>query len=185
MRMEHQTNASRGFTLIEMLAVLAIIVILIVVALPTVTSLTRSTGLQSGTRTIANTLSLARQTALTRGSRAAVVFIRDLTTSAQPVLGGDVSGLRYRTFAVIFSNTQTRAWEYVGKWETLPVGAVFLSGNQPGSLDYIASRTVPFPYSGGPDATLATVEFTQWGVAVEPTAARQYVTLGEGNVNNG
>jgi len=166
------TRRTNGFTLIEMLTVIAIIGILLAATLPAVNSLMKSTGLSVATREVANTLSLARQLAITQRVYARVVFPYSKTGS-QP-------DMWYRTYAVMTNNdnTATLVWKYVSKWEYLPVGVVFLNaipGGGLGALDDLASLKeeplLPFPDTTfGDNGTLSYVEFNPTGAATPLTA---------------
>lgn len=64
----NQSRAGHGFTLIEMLVVIAIILILAVGLVPAASKLTRGYALTASTDSLVGSLMLARQTALTRGA---------------------------------------------------------------------------------------------------------------------
>src|SRR5438132_7643058 len=55
-----------GFTLLELMVVIAVIIILLSLTIPAVTGLTKSSNLNSGARLVANLLSIARSEAINR-----------------------------------------------------------------------------------------------------------------------
>lgn len=176
--MTSQISSKRAFTLIELLTVIAIIGIILAMGVPAVTSLTKATALQSGTRTVASTLSLARQHAITQRTATRVVFVNKDTPGASP-------DMPYRAYSVVASNRNVSgplAWEYISKWEYLPVGAVFRSGTVAGGLDNTANidsdSTLPFPSTGGGAATLSYIEFKPSGAGTKAGGAS--LTVGEG-----
>src|SRR5580700_6564072 len=112
---------TNGFTLVEMLTVLVIVAILIGLAIPAVTNLMKSGGVSAAAREVANTISLARQYAITQRTYARVVFPYSQT--------GSRPDMWYRAYAVMTNrnNTAATGWAYLSKWEYLPIGAVFLT----------------------------------------------------------
>jgi len=163
---------TNGFTLIEMLTVLAIIAVLLAATLPTVTHLVKSSGLTVATREVSNTLSLARQLAITQRVYARVVFPYSATGSVPN------KDMQYRAYAVITNQVNTttafQEWRYASKWEYLPVGVVFLNaipGGGLGALDDTSSldtESLPFPEPGA-FGQLAYIEFNPTGVAAPLT----------------
>jgi type IV fimbrial biogenesis protein FimT len=155
-----------GFTMIELMAVILILGVLIAVGMPAMRRITQATGLQGASRQVSSTLSLARQLAITQRTNVRVVFPNSATVSANPVASNNT----YTAYSVMASNQGTGAtWYYVGKWEFLPVGSVFLSGSgAAGSLDNSSSllqATMPYPYSNSTAATMAYIEFRPSGAA--------------------
>lgn len=120
-------NGQRGFTLIEMLAVLAIIGIILAAGLPAVMSLMKSGGVSAATREVSNTISLARQYAITRRADTRVVFA--YYDSQNQGGTAPASNLWYIGYSVVTTNPANTVWpwQYLDKWQYLPVGTVFLS----------------------------------------------------------
>jgi prepilin-type N-terminal cleavage/methylation domain-containing protein len=176
MRVNDNRKVARGFTLVEMLAVLAIIALLVVAALPSLTGLAKSSSLQAGTRGVMNTLGLARQYAINQRTATRLIFPCQAT--------GAVPEMQYRSYALVLSNRATGAWEYLSKWEELPTGVVFLGGNTPGGLDYLAAQLplvlVTMPTTNDPSRPVACLEFTARGTAARSKTLPQFITLGEG-----
>jgi len=156
-----------------MLTVLVIMGIIMGIGIPAVTNLMKSGGLSAATRQVHNALSFARQYAITQRTYARVVFPYTATVS-QP-------NMWYQTYAVMTNrvNTVPTGWVYVSKWESLPVGVVFLNLTNAapgGGLDDLNSLNqqggLPFSPPGN-YKTLAYIEFT-------PTGAATAVGVGSG-----
>jgi prepilin-type N-terminal cleavage/methylation domain-containing protein len=170
---------TQAFTLVELLTVLIIIGILLAVAIPATTNLTRSNSLNTAVRQVSNTLSLARQFAITQRVYARVVFPYTGTTTASPTSAVPT----YISFAVMTnsSRTATNGWGYVSRWEYLPVGVYFCKGaSVTGALDRVSclnTNTVPFPYSVSGNDKLACIEFRPSGAATANSVTAGYSTL--------
>lgn len=170
----------QGFTLAEMISVLVIMAIILSIAIPTVTNLTKANALNAAAREVSNTLSLARQYAITHRIRTRVVFPYSATT---------VSSLApaYLSYAVMTNNVNAGTWAYVTKWEHLPTGAVFLNNMlaNGGALDSLPYDWVPFPALGN-YGTLAYIEFGPTGAATQTgTLTVQGGFIVSGGPNNG
>ncbi|MDQ3621133.1 MAG: Verru_Chthon cassette protein D, partial [Verrucomicrobiota bacterium] len=85
---------SRGFTLVELLAVMAILVVLLVLLVPASTSLVRSTRLTTASQLLTDEMAAARQMALTQNRIVEMRFY---------LLGetADSDNLQYRGFRAV------------------------------------------------------------------------------------
>jgi prepilin-type N-terminal cleavage/methylation domain-containing protein len=106
----------RAFTLVELLAVIGIMGLLAVVAVPALKGLTGSGGRKQALNQVISALEIARNTAISTGTNAAVIFPDNNFTL------GDA--YKYRSMAVVAWNpTNTNApATMVGSWIVLPQG---------------------------------------------------------------
>ena len=108
-----------AFTLVELLAVVGIMGLLAAVAVPDLKGLTGSGGRKQALSQVMGALEIARNTAISTGTNAAVIF-PDLNFASQPY--------RYRSMAVItWDATNTNSVttnSMLGSWITLPQGIV-------------------------------------------------------------
>jgi prepilin-type N-terminal cleavage/methylation domain-containing protein len=175
---------TNGFTLIEMLTVMVIAAIVIGLTIPAVTRLMSSGGVSAASREVANALSLARQYAITHRATTRVVFPYFVTTGA-----GTNAAPLYQSYAVLEVLPMTN---YISKWETLPLGAVFMSKNTTITgapffpLDGLSAASLSFPNTNlGNNATLAYIEFSPTGAVTPSTSGGgSTLTITEGFVNN-
>ena len=126
-KLQNKICMRRGFTLVEMLAVLVIMGILIIFAIPAVERLLKSGGLSAAAREVSNTLGLARQYAVTHRTNARVIFA--FNNNSNPGTTALSSNLWYIAYTVVVSDPTNSAWDYTGKWDFLPGGSIFLSTN--------------------------------------------------------
>ena len=108
-----------AFTLVELLAVVGIMGLLAAVAVPALKGLTGSGGRKQALSQVMGALEIARNTAISSGTNAAVIF-PDRNFASQPY--------RYRSMAVIsWDATNTNSVttnSMLGSWITLPQGIV-------------------------------------------------------------
>ena len=108
-----------AFTLVELLAVVGIMGLLAAVAVPALKGLTGSGSRKQALSQVMGALEIARNTAISTGTNAAVIF-PDLNFASQPY--------RYRSMAVItWDATNTNSVttnSMLGSWITLPQGIV-------------------------------------------------------------
>jgi prepilin-type N-terminal cleavage/methylation domain-containing protein len=105
-----------AFTLVELLAVVGIMGLLAAVAVPALKGLTGSGGRKQALSQVMGALEIARNTAISTGTNAAVIF-PDSTFAS-----GDA--YKYRAMAVVSWNATNAATPatMVGSWITLPQG---------------------------------------------------------------
>ena len=105
-----------AFTLVELLAVVGIMGLLAAVAVPTLKGLTGSGGRKQALSQVMGALEIARNTAISTGTNAAVIFPDSTFTASD--------AYKYRSMAVVAwnaTNTNLPA-TMVGSWIVLPQG---------------------------------------------------------------
>ena len=113
-----------AFTLVELLAVVGIMGLLAAVAVPALKGLTGSGGRKQALSQVMGALEIARNTAISTGTNAAVIFPDSTSDSA---FGGVQNPYRYRSMAVVAWNAtnSTNPATMVGSWIVLPQGIAF------------------------------------------------------------
>ena len=118
-RFTESERSRAAFTLVELLAVVGIMGLLAAVAVPALKGLTGSGGRKQALSQVMGALEIARNTAISTGTNAAVIF-PDVNFASQPY--------RYRSMAVItWDATNTNSVttnSMLGSWITLPQGIV-------------------------------------------------------------
>ena len=110
---------SAAFTLVELLAVIGIMGLLAVVAVPALKGLTGSGGRKHALGQLIGALELARNTAISTATNAAVIFPDNTFASGE--------AYKYRAMAVVAwtSTNQSDPATMVGSWIVLPQGIAF------------------------------------------------------------
>ena len=110
---------SAAFTLVELLAVIGIMGLLAVVAVPALKGLTGSGGRKQALGQLIGALELARNTAISNATNAAVIFPDSTFASGE--------AYKYRAMAVVAwtSTNQDDPATMVGSWIVLPQGIAF------------------------------------------------------------
>jgi prepilin-type N-terminal cleavage/methylation domain-containing protein len=108
--------AAGGFTLMELLVVLAVMAILIALTVPTLVGLTGSNSLSTGTRQVSNYLTLARTEAIAKHTVTRFVIVTKASQTA------DVS---YRRYGIWSWNPELEEFRPASSWQELPLNAVF------------------------------------------------------------
>ena len=108
-----------AFTLVELLAVVGIMGLLAVVAVPALKGLTGSGGRKQALSQVMGALEIARNTAISTGTNAAVIFPDRRFASGE--------AYKYRSMAVVAWNATNSATPatMVGSWIVLPQGIAF------------------------------------------------------------
>lgn len=139
----------RGFSLVELMAVVGIMALLAVVGVPALKGLTGSGGRKQAMSQLLGALEVARNTAISSGTNAAVIF-PDSSFSL-----GDA--YKYRSMAVVAWNPTNPATpgNMVGSWIALPQGISFFPAsisalpNAPNvSLRILTSSAAAAAYKG-------------------------------------
>ena len=128
-----------AFTLVELLAVIGIVGLLAAVAVPALKGLTGSGGRKQALSQVMGALEIARNTAISTGTNAAVIF-PDQNFASQPY--------RYRSMAVISwdaTNSENGTNVMLGSWSTLPQGIVLHDAqiNQLPTLTNVTALRIP------------------------------------------
>ena len=124
-----------AFTLVELLAVVGIMGLLAAVAVPALKGLTGSGGRKQALSQVMGALEIARNTAISTGTNAAVIFPDSTFASGE--------GYKYRSMAVVAWNATNTAIPatMVGSWIVLPQG-IALFPNSISALPQAANVSV-------------------------------------------
>ena len=160
-----------GFSLIELLAVLALIAIILGLTLPSLGPMNRNLKLKTSAERLANTLEAARQYAVTSGENCYVVF---------PTLAmGNNAYMNYRAFKIYSLQGGT-----IGQWETFPAG-VTIDGNSARSTFLQRNPVgVAFPEDGDSLSSLSQIGFEPDGGPVDLKVGEGDVRLMDSGANN-
>lgn len=119
-KLQHSRRLAAAFTLVELLAVVGIMGLLAAVAVPALKGLTGSGGRKQALSQVMGALEIARNTAISTGTNAAVIF----PDNGFSATGADPAPYKYRSMAVVAwnpTNTNSPA-TMVGSWIVLPQG---------------------------------------------------------------
>jgi len=145
-----------AFTLVELLAVVGIMGLLAAVAVPALKGLTGSGGRKQALSQVMGALEIARNTAISTGTNAAVIF-PDSTFAS-----GDA--YKYRSMAVVSWNATNSATPatMVGSWIVLPQG-IALFPNSISALPQGTNVSVRILTTTSPAANFRTIRFQSDG----------------------
>jgi prepilin-type N-terminal cleavage/methylation domain-containing protein len=138
-KLQHSRPLSAAFTLVELLAVISIMGLLAVVAVPALKGLTGSGGRKQALSQIMGALEIARNTAISTGTNAAVIFPDNGFTAS----GVDPAPYKFRSMAIVSyfdttiatnTNSNISFEKLVSSWIVLPQGISFLP-------DYLKTTT--------------------------------------------
>ena len=184
-KLQHSRHLARAFTLVELLAVVGIMGLLAAVAVPALKGLTGSGGRKQALSQVMGALEIARNTAISTGTNAAVIFPDSTFASGE--------AYKYRAMAVVAWNATNAATPatMVGSWIVLPQGIALF----PNSISTLPQgtnisvriltssntanfRTIRFQSDGGLDESqsplptngIAYFEGTVTGTTTNPTS---------------
>jgi prepilin-type N-terminal cleavage/methylation domain-containing protein len=154
-----------AFTLIELLVVMAIMVIILAFTIPVVTGLSKSNNLNTGGRTVANLLTIARSEAI---NRRALIRFEVATTWPNDTASA------YRKIALVQHDVATNTDTQLTKWETLPAGISFQpqdpAPNSTGKYFFSLNQTSTLPV-GSQSVNTSYIEFLPTGAVNIPMAS--------------
>ena len=180
-----ETERSRAaFTLVELLAVVGIMGLLAAVAVPALKGLTGSGGRKQALSQVMGALEIARNTAISTGTNAAVIF----PDSRFSATGADPNPYKYRSMAVVSWNATNAATPatMVGSWIVLPQG-IALFPNSISALPQTNNISVRILTTSNPVATFRAISFQSDGALDEGlfpvTQPLPRITFFEGTVD--
>ena len=191
MRMSHQAEPahSRGFTLVELLAVIGIMILLAAFGVPALNSLTNTNRLNLSVRLVSNLMAVARSEAINAGVPVQLRVVTDKWQSP-PTAADDTSG-HFRKISLWKYDRTTSVYAQFSKWETLPDGVViepaanpstiytFPSSDPPGTyfLDPTLGNFLPAVNTGSAIANFVYLQFNPTGALNFPVAVPSGVYL--------
>jgi prepilin-type N-terminal cleavage/methylation domain-containing protein len=123
-------RAQSAFTLVELMAVIGIIALLAVVGVPAIKGLTGSGGRKQALGQLLGALEVARNTAISTGTNAAVIFPDSTFTSGDAYKYRSMAVVSYMDSTIVANseaNTTPIAYDkLVSSWIVLPQGISFL-----------------------------------------------------------
>ena len=142
-----------GFSLLELLVVMAIMAILLTMTMAVGPGLLKSTAMSSSLSSVASAVSLARSEAIRTRKQTYFVLAPD---------SGTLDGRSYTSYAVIRQEDASGTnYRYVTPWKKLPTGVLF---NPTNSLTPLASVTnLPYPNENGSAQTMRVISFVSDG----------------------
>jgi len=188
LRLRYYRNfENRGFTLVEILTVLAITAIMASLIVPAITSLGKSNALNVSADQVVNLANLGRETSMSKNAMTALIVVTDPSID-----GADrVFGLMELDPRSDGSQPQSTDWKQISKWESISSGIISdpnaLSFNK--STDVAGTAGVPTPsfppivYNGRTVSSYSYVIFLPGGNLLSGTSPQ--VQLVEGNVASG
>lgn len=153
--------AHRGFTLIEMLVVIAIVGLLAAISVPAFNNIKKSDAMVAATRQLLDDIGRARQLAISRHTTVYMVFVpggfwtdlgfTSLTPATQSektnLFNKQLTGYAFVTLRSIGAQPGERNPEYIGPWHTMPE-ETFIATNK-----FIDSTTFFYTITDPPGAT--------------------------------
>jgi prepilin-type N-terminal cleavage/methylation domain-containing protein len=154
-----------GFTLIELIAVMAIVALLMTLAVVGFTRTSRGRAIQSAVSEVHSALSLARQQAIAKGSPVIFLVCDQNFASRNITVPADLIAAPARSYAILDAASR----QYLKGWTPLPAGVVFdtaatVSSDEQNVLNVGATpppavNNIPCLFTNIP---FPSVEYTNW-----------------------
>jgi prepilin-type N-terminal cleavage/methylation domain-containing protein len=160
-------HPAAAFTLIEMLAVVAILGAVLALAIPAFQHLGQANALSSAGNRTANFIGAARQNSTSRNVLTSLIILTGTGTEAD-----------YRTIG-LFERGVAGTWSQIGSWESLPTGITFDAGDRI-NCSYLENSPIQPALTdpnGGP-----AIRF--FGRDIEPSQMAYRVFLPTGSLSN-
>jgi prepilin-type N-terminal cleavage/methylation domain-containing protein len=125
--MQQRRFHEKGFTIIEILAVLVIMGLVLGLSVPAITGLTKANQLANSARLVSNLCSIARSEAVTKRVITCVAIVENWT--------GQVEA-NHRRMSIWRWDEQVSNWIQISKWEELPQGIAFHLNADGAAEDY-------------------------------------------------
>jgi len=169
-----------GFSLIEVLTVVAITAMLMTMAVPALSGFTSPTGRKGAVTIVMNTLEHARVSAIETGRETVVLFWKKNGVAGFPPDEQDA-------VMVLRKSQDDSAWESISRWFTLPKGVLLDGADEDSEILQNAASGLTAPslpsLPGNPDnIQLRFIQFTTSGAIWSPsvTSAGLYIAFTEG-----
>ena len=169
-----------GFSLIEVLTVVAITAMLMTMAVPALSGFTSPTGRKGAVTIVMNTLEHARVSAIETGRETVVLFWKKNGVAGFPPDEQDA-------VMVLRKSQDDSAWESISRWVKLPKGVLLDGADENSKILQNAASDLTAPslpsLPGSPDINqLRFVRFTNSGAIWSPSgsSAGLYIAFTEG-----
>ena len=160
-----------GFSLIEVLTVVAITAMLMTMAIPAISGFTSPAGRKGAVTIVMNTLEHARVSAIETGRETVVLFWKKNGVAGSQLGEQDA-------MLVLRRNETNTIWEPISRWIKLPSGVLFHGED---TKSYILTNSIaglspspsPMPSPSPAAGDLGFIQFTSSGAVKSPSAGLQ------------
>ena len=163
-----------GFTLVELLVVMALMVIMVGLVAPAVNNIGQANSLSGGGRLVGNLLTIARSEAINQRTRVQLRIVTKLQS------GTDDLSVHYRKMSLwkLAQSGASGSYVPISKWETLPDGVLF----EP-SLNPLTKSAPSYVFASGTSTFGTYFLNTNTLNNPNPSSGSTPVTIGAGNYN--